>query len=338
MTIWAFDADSLNKPGLDFNLARAQGYTHCYVKLGGNNISGNRPYRMNGYTDFVNRAVAAGIVVGNYWVTGGGDTVGAANFYLANRDPRTSFDVLDNETLDSGRQWSDGEAATFFDVLSTAGLRELWQYGSRDALWNAGGSWPYLQARGIKAIVAIYNGSPFTNCYPATYPSALIKGHQYTSSLSIGGAGLVDADAFTDDAFTVPKPPPTSKGDVVYVYGNQKNPNAPVANTPYAYQVWPSPFDGAPQMRLLGVYEAACVLATPGLAVFGDDGTIAGLAKEANYRGPLPGLTLDAATIQALAAQVQPVSADDIAAKTAAAITPTIQAIKVPTSGSIQLS
>jgi hypothetical protein len=336
--IWAFDADSANKPGLNFYTARAQGFTHCYVKLGGNNMAGNRPYRMNGYTDFVNRAIAAGLVVGNYWVTGGGDTVGAANFYLANRDPRTSFDVLDNEHLDSGRTWSDGEAATFFDVLASAGLSDLWHYGSRDALWNAGGSWPYLQQRKIKALVALYNGSPFVNVNPRTYPSALVKGHQYTSSASIGGIGLVDADAFTSDAFSAPKAPPTSKGDVVYVYGNQKNPNAPVANTPYVYQVWPSPFDGTPQMRLLGVYEGACVLATPGLAVFADDATITGLAKEANYRGPLPGLAFSDDVIGKLAAQIQPVSADEVAQKTAALVKPSIESIRVPKSGTIQLS
>lgn len=340
MTIWGFDVDSLNKPGLNFYTARAQGYTHCYIKLGGCNLYGNDPYLMTsngGYKGMVDRAIAAGFVVGNYFVTGGNDAARAARFYLANRDPRSSFDVLDNETLDYGNIWDDGGCCVWVDTLAAAGLTDLWVYGSRDALWNAH-QWPGLMARQSKGLVALYNGSPFYNLIPRTYPAALVKGHQFTSSASIGGIGNVDADAFTDDAFTVRQAPPTSKGDAVYVYGNQKNPNAPVANTPYVYQVWPSPFNGAPQMRLLGIYEAACVLATPGLAVLADDGTITGLAKEANYRGPLPGLTLDSATITALSAQIQPVNPDDVAAKTAAALAPTIQAIKVPTSGTINLS
>lgn len=217
--IHAFDADSLNKPGLNFATAKAQGYTHCYIKLGGNNMPGNAPYVMSsngGYRGMVQRALDAGLVVGNYWVTGGNDPVYAARFYLANRDPRTSFDVLDNETLDAGRSWSDSEAAAFFDTLSSAGLSDLWQYGSRDSLWNSA-QWVALQARGIKAIVAIYNGQPLTNCYPRTYPSALVKGHQYTSSASIGGIGLVDANAFTADAFRT-----TSKGDrIVQTYHSE---------------------------------------------------------------------------------------------------------------------
>jgi len=77
-------------------------------------------------------------------------------------------------------------------------------YGSRDSLWNAQ-SWPGLAARKIKAHVAIYNGSPFTNIVPRTYPAELVLAHQYTSSASIGGLRNVDANAFADNAFiTIP--------------------------------------------------------------------------------------------------------------------------------------
>jgi hypothetical protein len=120
---------------------------------------------------------------------------------LAHRDPRTTFDVLDNESLDDGWAWSDDEACAFFDVLIAAGLKDLWQYGSRDSLWNQH-EWPGLEARGIKAIVAIYNDTPFQNINPRTYPAGLVKGHQFTSSASIGGLGAIDENAFTDDAFT----------------------------------------------------------------------------------------------------------------------------------------
>lgn len=342
MTIWCFDADSLNKPGVDFNLARAQGWMGCYIKMGGNNLRGNDPYLMTsngGYWGLVDRALAAGLIVGSYWVTGGNDTIGAADFYLRNRHPGTTFDVLDNEDLDYGRAWSDGEAATFLGTLANAGLTNLFQYGSRDSLWSAGGSWPYLESMRVKAIVANYNNNPLVNCYPSAYPASLVKGHQYTSSASIGGVSAMDANAFFDDAFIAVKPAPiTPKDEEMYIYGNQKNPDAPVSDTPYVYEVWRSPFDGKRQMALLDVNDAACVLAHPNLAVLADDSTITGLAKEANYRGPLPGLALSDDVIAKLSAQVQPVSADEVAQKTVAGITPVVQSIQVPKSGTIQLS
>lgn len=200
MTISAFDVDSYNKPGFDFGIAYAEGYRAGYIKLGGDNL--NPRYCGSGYqAQFDAFAAQPFEHRGCYWVTGGSDPVASAQFYLAHRDPRTTFDVLDNETLDDGWSWSDDEACAFFDVLIAAGLTDLWQYGSRDSLWNQH-EWPGLEARGIKAIVAIYNDAPFQNIYPATYPAALVKGHQFTSSATIGGLGAIDENAFTDDAFT----------------------------------------------------------------------------------------------------------------------------------------
>jgi len=200
MPIAAFDVDSSNKAGFNFRTAYAQGYRVALIKFGGMNISGNRPYRMNGYQAFVDAAFAAGFdVVGDYMVTGGSDPASAAQFWLANHDPRISFHVLDNEVLDSGNIYTDEQASLYFDTIGATVDR--WQYGSRDSLWNAR-SWPGLTARGIKAHVAIYNDAPLSNCYPRTYPTTLVKGHQFTSSASIGGLSSVDANAFTDDAFT----------------------------------------------------------------------------------------------------------------------------------------
>lgn len=200
MPIAAFDVDSSNKAGFNFRTAYAQGYRVALIKFGGMNISGNRPYRMNGYQAFVDAAFDAGFkVVGDYIVTGGSDPAGAARFWLGNHDPRISFHVLDNEVLDSGNIYTDGQASLYFDTIGP--VVDRWQYGSRDSLWNAR-SWPGLTARGIKAHVAIYNDAPLANCYPRTYPAALVKGHQFTSSASIGGLSAVDANAFTDDAFT----------------------------------------------------------------------------------------------------------------------------------------
>jgi hypothetical protein len=213
MTISAFDVDSYNKPGFDFGIAYAEGYRAGYIKLGGDNLSPR--YCGSGYQNQFNAFAAQPFEHrGCYWVTGGYDPVGSANFYLAHRDPRTTFDVLDNETLDDGTVWSDSEACAFFDVLIAAGLTDLWQYGSRDSLWNTH-SWPGLEARGIKAIVAIYNDAPFTNINPRTYSAELVKGHQFTSSASIGGLGAIDENAFTDDAFTG-TPAPKEEDDMSF--------------------------------------------------------------------------------------------------------------------------
>jgi hypothetical protein len=172
------------------------------VKFGGMNQTGNRPYRMNGYLAFVQAAFDAGFtIVGDYLVTGGHDPAGAARFWLAHRDSRIQFHVLDNEVLDDGNVYTDGEACAYFDTIG--GQIDRWQYGSRDSLWNAH-SWPGLAARGIKAHVAIYNNNPFVACYPRTYPAALVQAHQYTSSATIGGLSNIDANAWTDDAFTAP--------------------------------------------------------------------------------------------------------------------------------------
>lgn len=209
MTIFGFDVDSYNKPGFSFAQAYAAGYRVALIKFGGMNLAGNAPYMMNGYHAFVDAAVAAGFkTIGDYIVTGGSNPEAAARFWAANRHPAVSFHELDNESLDYGGSWNDGQACAYFDTIGSTVDR--WMYGSRDSLWNAQ-SWAGVAARKIKAHVAIYNGSPMTNIFPATYPSGLVLAHQYTSSATIGGLGAIDADAFADAAFTTttttPKPP-----------------------------------------------------------------------------------------------------------------------------------
>jgi hypothetical protein len=127
--------------------------------------------------------------------------VGAARFWLANRDSRVVFHELDNEVLDYGNIYTDSEACAYFDTIGSG--TDRWMYGSRDALWNAN-QWSGVAARGIKAHVAIYNNNPMQNIYPRTYPSSLVLAHQFTSSASIGGLGAVDANVWADAAFTAP--------------------------------------------------------------------------------------------------------------------------------------
>jgi len=199
MTIWGFDVDSYNKAGFAFQTARAQGYTCALIKFGGMNLPGNAPYMMNGYHAFAQAALDVGFdIVGDYLVTGGSNPAAAAQFWLRNRHGGLDFHELDNEKLDSGNPFNDGQACVYFDTIGTA--TDRWMYGSRDSLWNAG-SWSGLASRKIKAHVAIYNGSPFQNIVPRTYPAELVLAHQFTSSASIGGLGAIDANAYADHAF-----------------------------------------------------------------------------------------------------------------------------------------
>jgi hypothetical protein len=202
--ITGFDVDSLNKTGFDFKKAYAQGYRVAMVKFGGMNLAGNAPYMMNGYHAFVDAAVDAGFkTVVDYIVTGGSNPEAAAKYWLANRHGAVVAHELDNETLDYGNTWTDGQACAYFDAVKPSGV-DRWMYGSRDALWKAG-AWGGIASRKIKAHIAFYNGSPFTNINPGNYPTELILGHQWTSSASIGGLTAVDADAFAVNAFTPTK-------------------------------------------------------------------------------------------------------------------------------------
>lgn len=226
MTTLGFDVDSLNKSGLSFAAAYAQGYRACYIKLGGNNMSGNEPYMMNGYHAQVDAAFAAGFTqVGSYWMVGGHDPAGAGRFYKANRDPRCTFDVIDNENIDYGNLWSSAECGVFLDVIRSP---DPWHYANKSTGgWGSQRSWPELVSRNVKGLVAFYNGSPFTNV-GVNYPASMIKGHQFTSSASIGGLGSVDADAFTDDAFAAASPVATVTEDDMALICAKDQPGAPV--------------------------------------------------------------------------------------------------------------
>lgn len=236
MTIFGFDVDSYNKAGFAFQTAKNQGYRVALVKFGGMNLAGNAPYMMNGYHAFAQAALDVGFdFVGDYLVTGGSNPAAAAQFWLRNRHGGLSFHELDNEKLDDGNPWNDGQACVYFDTIGTAADR--WMYGSRDSLWNAG-SWPGLASRKIKAHVAIYNGSPFQNVVPRTYPADLVLAHQYTSSASIGGLGAVDANAFADNAFITKLTP--GRGDDMEVISSTSDGRV-YAVTPGRIRYLPTP-------------------------------------------------------------------------------------------------
>lgn len=204
MTFYGPDLNSY-KVGFDYALAKQQGCTVTYVKLGGNNMSGNRPYFSPSYAPFIDQARANGYLhVGHFWVVGGYDIEGSANFFadhLRNVTPDDFF-VLDNEVLDSGRRWSDDECRRFFSVLIARGINyNLFLYGARDNDLERN-RWDATLALNVKILSAFFNNNPLVNHYPDTVPRSAVKGHQYTSSASVGGKALIDMNAFTDDAFT----------------------------------------------------------------------------------------------------------------------------------------
>lgn len=185
---------------LDFGLARRLGYESCYVKLGGDNVGRYvAPY----YAVEVDRARAAGMRVGHYWVPSSvRDPVSAADFFVNNLRRRTPADfyVLDNESLDGARLYSDSQAAQWVNRVKARlgiGGRQVKVYlGLADARAH---SWPALLATGCDFIIAAYSYKPFT--YPlATIPASRNSGHQYSSSGNIGGV-VIDLNSWKPNAF-----------------------------------------------------------------------------------------------------------------------------------------
>lgn len=187
---------------LIFTTARSLGYTSCYTKLGGDNVGRYvAPY----YRALTDRGRAVGMRMGHYWVPNANyDPVGAADYFVNNLRGWTSLDfaVLDNESLDGARLYSDAQAAAWVNrVRSRLNIhpRQVKVYlGLSDARSH---SWPALLATGCDFIIAAYSYAPFTFATPATIPASRIKGHQYSSSGNIGGV-IVDLNDWKADAFT----------------------------------------------------------------------------------------------------------------------------------------
>lgn len=185
-----------------FTTARSLGYTSCYVKLGGDNVGRYvAPY----YVALTDRARSVGMRMGHYWVPNANyDPVGAADYFVNNLRGWTSSDfaVLDNESLDGARLYSDQQAAHWVNrVRYRLGIpaRQVKVYlGLSDARSH---SWPALLATGCDFIIAAYSYAPFTFPAFASIPASRIKGHQYSSSGNIGGI-ITDLNDWKPDAFT----------------------------------------------------------------------------------------------------------------------------------------
>lgn len=192
---------SSNQGTFNFALAYAQGARTTYIKLGGDNIP---RYVSGSYAGRVDQARAAGLRVGHYWITGGHDPVAAAQFFvrnLRNVQPGDYF-VLDNEALDDGNMYGDGEAAQWIATVQSlvgGSKRRVFMYCSQWPLSQ--GTWAGTRATGCQALVAWYGRAPLSFGAVGAWPASQIGGHQFTSSANMGGWPATDLNVFKDNAF-----------------------------------------------------------------------------------------------------------------------------------------
>jgi hypothetical protein len=184
---------------IDLGRAKAEGVQFVVVKMGGLNVTPQyvAPY----YHRQVDKAVAAGLPKGHYYLIGKGQTPEAQAVFFVNNLYRFDKDrdilALDNEALDAnGTRWGDADAARFARrVLQLTGIpaNRFWHYaGASD--YRATGSWPELAALGVRFWWAAYGSYP-TGQTPDHEPA--LQGsiprwdvHQFTSASRVAGYSL----------------------------------------------------------------------------------------------------------------------------------------------------
>ena len=188
----------------DINLskAKAEGVEFVIVKMGGFNVTPQ--YVAPHYKTQVDRAVAAGLPKGHYYLIGGGQTFQSptmqARYFVANLyrfDVTRDVLALDNEGLDSnGYLFDDAEAAEFCaEVIRLTGIKpnQLWHYAGAQDYRNLG-PWPKVAALGVRFWWAAYGKYP-TGKTPDHQPD--LDGsiprwdvHQFTSKAKVAGYEL----------------------------------------------------------------------------------------------------------------------------------------------------
>lgn len=184
---------------IDLVRAKSEGVEFVIVKMGGLNVTPQyvAPY----YRAQIDRAIAAGLPKGHYYLIGRGQSPEQqAEFFVSNLhrfDPARDILALDNEALDgNGTRWGDGDAARFIRrVIALTGIpaARVWHYaGASD--YRATGAWPELVELGVRFWWAAYGGYP-TGRTPDHEPS--LQGsiprwdvHQYSSKASVAGYAL----------------------------------------------------------------------------------------------------------------------------------------------------
>jgi hypothetical protein len=183
---------------IDLVKAKAEGAQFAIIKMGGLNITPQyvAPY----YANQVDRARAAGLKVGHYYVIGLGQTPEEqARFFVANlHDFRPSEDILalDNERLDdNGTLWGDAECIRFHrEVYRLTGVGVGW------ARWNYAGGWDYralkpwteLEASDTVIWWAAYGANDGTRDHEPLIEDAVreVHVHQFSSVVDLAGYKL----------------------------------------------------------------------------------------------------------------------------------------------------
>jgi peptidoglycan hydrolase-like protein with peptidoglycan-binding domain len=183
---------------IDFNRAKADGTKFVIVKMGGLNVTPQyvAPY----YHNQVQRARAAGLKVGHYYLIGLGQTPEEqAGYFVRNlHDFRPKEDVLalDNEKLDAnGTFWTDPAAARFIaEVIRLTGISpsRIWHYaGASDYRGHA--PWPLLSAiPDLKFWWAAYGANNGTRDHEPSIQGSIprVDVHQFSSKVAIAGYEL----------------------------------------------------------------------------------------------------------------------------------------------------
>ncbi|ASD24247.1 peptidase M23 (plasmid) [Cryobacterium sp. LW097] len=161
--------------GFDFQALRAAGYQFAIVKAGGSNVVPT--YVAPHYVTEVSRVRAAGLLVGHYWMVGSNTPAVDAAYFLDNLFDYRAGDILalDNEAINTGRKWTDAEAAVFMRAVKTRLGYVPFMYINRADL--SGSSWPEVRALGAKLWIAAPDGVPGTVNITAFSDWAI---HQYS--------------------------------------------------------------------------------------------------------------------------------------------------------------
>lgn len=183
---------------IDLNLAKSEGCKFVIVKMGGLNVTPQ--YIAPFYANQVDRARAAGLKVGHYYVIGLGQTPEEqARFFVDNlHDFRKQEDILalDNERLDdNGTLWGPMECTRFAkEVHRLTGVKvgmARWNYaGGWD--YRALGPWDELEAEDVRIWWAAYGTNDGTYQDPPLTDGKVseVHVHQFSSVVKMAGYEL----------------------------------------------------------------------------------------------------------------------------------------------------
>lgn len=188
--------------GMNLAQAKAEGCQFVIIKASGFNTG--TFYRASGYVTLIDKAVAASLPKGHYYLIGGGQVwkspTEQARYFVSTLyrfDVNHDVLMLDNEGLDSnGYVFSDAEAAEFMaEVIRSTGInpKRVWHYAG-GADYRKRAPWPKIEALGIRYVWAAYGSAP-TGKTPDHQPALMGSiprwdVHQFTNRTAIAGMSV----------------------------------------------------------------------------------------------------------------------------------------------------